>query len=322
MKRLIPKITVTLILISFQFFLCAEVVEKIYAVVNGELITFSELKSAEVDMTRVLAQQFKGEELNKEIKKMKKELLDRLIEQKVILSYAREKNYDVDGDVQLIIKNIKEQNNLNTDEELQKAIASQGIDYQQWKRQIKESRIQMRYIYDMIGSKIKIDNASIMEYYKENIDKYTIPAKFTLNCIFLDKNNYTDKEKLDAKKNAIDARLKQSNFLETAKKHSELPGAENNYLLGEFKKGELNAKLEEAAAKLKPDEHSGWIETETGWYIIQLVKFVEPQLTEYKKVRTDIENTLRDKEQDARLTEYIKQLKKQSHIKIYEKSNG
>ncbi len=313
-------ILITVLAISIQAFGSPEMVEKIYAVVNGELITHSELKNAESQMTQVLSQQFKGDELAKEVAKMKKELLDRLIEQKVVLSFAREKNYDIDGDVQLIMQNIKKQNNLTTDEELQRAIASQGIDFQEWKKQIKETRIQGRFIYEMIGSKIKIDNSAIMAYYKGNIKEYTIPAKLTLNCIFLDKVNYLDSEKLQAKKSEIDASLKQPGFMETAKKHSELPGVENNYFLGEFSKGELDSKIEEGSAKLKKDEHSGWIETETGWYITQLVKFTEPQLIEYKKVRTDIENKLRDKEQDVKLVDYVKLLKKQSHIKIYERA--
>ncbi len=77
MKRLIPLIAVIL-LISIQLTGAPELVEKIYAVVNGELITFSELRNAEIEMSRLLAQQYKGEELNSEIKKMKSTLLDRL----------------------------------------------------------------------------------------------------------------------------------------------------------------------------------------------------------------------------------------------------
>ena len=69
---------------------------------------------------------------------------------------------------------------------------------------------------------------------------------------------------------------------------------------------------------MKKEEHSSWIETESGWYIIQLLDRTEPKLIEYKTVRSDIENKLRAKEQNAKLKEYIVQLKKESHIKIYE----
>ncbi len=318
MKRRLLLILSLLIINCLQPLLNAEVVEKIQAVVNGEIITYSELKNAEIEMSRVLAQQYKGDELQTQIEKMKNELLDRLIEQKVVLSFAREKNYDVDGDIEMIIKNIKKENNINTDEELQQAIASQGIDYQEWKKQLKESRIQQRYIFQEIGAKINVDNATIMDYYKKNASKYTTTAKLSLNCIFLNKANYPTDESLKAKMATIDAELPQLGFIEAAKKYSELPVNENNYFLGEFKKGELDAKIEDASINLKKDEHSPWIDSNTGWYMTQLVSYTEPQLAEFKSVRDEIERQLREVEQDAKMGEFLQDLKKQSHIKIYE----
>jgi peptidyl-prolyl cis-trans isomerase SurA len=319
MKRLIPLIAVILV-ISIQLSGASELVEKIYAVINGELITYSELKNAEIEMSRLLTQQFKGEELTKEINNMKATLLDRLIEQKVILSYARDENYDVEGHIEMVIKKIKADNNIKSDEELQKAIASQGIDYQEWKKQLKENRIQQRYIYQEIGSKIKIDNSAIMAFYKDNIKEYTIPPKLSLNCIFLDKTNYSIPGSLKEKQDSIDQELKQAKFIDVAKKYSELPGTDNNYFLGEFNKGELDAKIEAASTGLKKDEYSKWIETETGYYITELIEYVEAQLVEYQKVRNEIENKLFNKEQDIKLKTFLEKLKQESHIKIYEKN--
>lgn len=318
MKRVILPIIILIILTVSVQPLLSEVVEKIYAVVNGELITYSELRGAQREMTRILSQQYKGEELVKEVEKMKKDLLDRLIDQKVVLSFAREKNYDVSGDVDMIIKNIKQENNLKTDEELQQAIQSQGMDFQQWKKQVAENRIQQRYIYQEIGAKINIDNAHIMEYYRANMKEFTEPANFTLHCIFLDKNNYTSEEALHDKKVQVLNALKDRTFIDVAKIFSELPG-ETNYVLGSFKEGELDAKIEGAAKNLQKGQNSDWIETDTGWYIIHLVEYTAPKLTEYKKVRANIENILRNKEQDAKMADFIEELKKQSHIKIYAK---
>jgi parvulin-like peptidyl-prolyl isomerase len=287
-------------------------------VVNGEIITYSELKSAEIEMTRYLAQQYEGEELEKQVNEMKKNLLNRLIEQKLLLSYAIEKDYDVDGILELIIKDIKKQNNINTDEELKAALASQGLDYDQWKKQLRETQVQQQFIREKIGPKVKIDSSTIMEHYKKNIDDYTIPAKFSLNCIFLNKENYLSPSALKEKMKTIDAELETNPFIEIAKKYSELPSEDNNYFLGEFKKGELDAKIEEASFQLKEGEHSGWIETETGFYITQLFKRTESKLVEYKLVREEIENKLKMAEQEKLLKEYIEQLKKESHIKIYE----
>jgi len=319
MKNLKQYVICLLVLFIFFRPAAAVIIEKIYAVVNGEVITYSEYRNSEIEMTQVLARQYQGDELIKEVKKMKENLLDRLISQKVILSFARDKKYDIEADVELIIKDIMKQNSIPTDEELRKAMASQGIDYVEWRKQIKENRVQQKYVWEQIGSKIKIDNSAIMEYYKNHSDQYTIPPKITLNCIFLNKTNYLYAKALDEKKETISAELKDTDFLEVAKKHSELPADDttHNYFLGEFKKGELDKKLEEAALNMKESDHSDWLETDSGWYIIQLVKKTEAQLIEYKTVRAEIENLLMDQETEVRLKSYVEELKKDSHIKIF-----
>lgn len=300
-------------------FIYPEVIEKIYAVVNGELITLSEIRNAEIEMGRLLQQQYSGSQLEDAFAEMKKGLLNRLVEQKLLLSVAKEKNYDVEHEMEIIIKDIKKQYNLRSDEELKQAILSQGIDYNEWRKQLKETSMQHRLIREEIGYKINIDNAGIMEYYRNHMEDYTKPLELALNCIYLDKAQHLDTTVLSEKKQAIDAELSgNNNFEEVAKKYSQLPGAENNYFLGRFKKGELDEKIETAALKLKKNENSPWIETDTGWYILQLLERKEPELIEYKMVRSEIENLLRAKEQEAKLTVYIEQLKKDSHIKIYE----
>jgi parvulin-like peptidyl-prolyl isomerase len=165
-----------------------------------------------------------------------------------------------------------------------------------------------------VGSKIKIDNPQIMEYYRKYQEQFTVPAEITLNCIYLKKNvdGAMPQEKMDL----IAAELKPGLFEETAKKHSELPDAANTIVLGQFKKGELDKNLEDAALKLKKDEYSGWIETDNGWYIVQLANFTDARVREVKDVREDIIQKLREDQQQVMLKDYMAQLKKESYIKI------
>lgn len=318
---ILPILTILAINLSwFAYSAPAELIEKIYAVVNGELITYSELKLAENEMSRVLRQQYQDNEelLKQNLEEMKKNLLERLIEQKMILSVAKERNYDVEPEIEIILKDIKKQNNIGSDEELKQAIEAQGMDYTKWQQQLKETSMQHRLIREEIGYKIKIDNSQIMEYYKQNMKDYTKPMEFSINCIYLDKAQALNEEVLAEKRRTIDSELQTNPFVETAKKYSQLPGTENNYYLGRYKTGELNAKIEEAASKLDKEKYSSWIETDTGWYIIQILERKEPELMEYKAVRSEIEETLMAQEQNVKLKDYVEQLKKDSHIKILE----
>lgn len=307
-------------MVMFNTYLKSETIEEIYAIVNDEIITYSELTNFRNGLTIELKRRFKGEELTREIKKMEENLLDMLIGRSVMLSKAKEKNYDVSQYLDLIIKDIMKRNNINSKDDLILALKSQGITYEEFKRQRLEQLMQERFIQEKLGDRIKIETSELIDYYKKNVKDYTKPLKMTLNCIFLNKEIYFTKEALSDKKDKIDSELKSTgDFIKTAGNHSDLENDDNKYLLGTFSKGELDSKLEEHALKLKINEYSNWIETDNGLYIIQLVKLIPPEVTEYKDVKKEIEFKLSSGLREIEIEKLVKELKKESHIEILKK---
>ena len=125
--------------------------------------------------------------------------------------------------------------------------------------------------------------------------------------------------RLKEKIKKIDQELKPDNFKKVAQEHSELMSSDNNIYLGEFKKGDLNEKIEAAAAKLEPGQHSSWIETDNGYYIVQLIKKTPPEMIPYKEVRESIQRSILEEKQQIELKKYIDKLKENSHIEILKK---
>lgn len=295
----------------------ADTIEGIYAVVNDEIITYSELENFEKGMTLELRNRFSGAELIDEIKKLKSNLLEMVIGRKVLLSKAREKNYDMNQYLELVIKEIMTRNKLETKDDLIAALKSQGISYSDFKKQRLEQLMQEKFIQESLGTRISIDTSEIMSYYKKNIDKYTSQVKYKLNCIFLNKDHYFTEDSIINKKEEISLFLAESkDFIKTAKEYSELEGESNNYELGTYSKGELDSSLENAAANLNLSKFSDWLETDTGWYIIQLADKVEPKIKEYKKVKKEIENFLYDEKRKEEIVVLIEELRQESYIKI------
>jgi len=295
----------------------AEVIEEIYAVVNGEPITRSEFQNAEREMLADMQDQLKEDGFQEELQKRRRELLDKLIEHKLIVSKAKEKNYSVDNEVEMILSEIKKQNNMKSDDELRRALQAEGITLEEFKTQQKLLRMQQRLIDEEVSSKIEIDNAEIVDYYRKNSQRFTKPVELSLNCIFLNKDYYLSASTLAEKKERILSELQDQEFTTVAANQSDLENPENKAFLGNFKKGELNEKLESAALELETGQHSGWIETENGWYIVQLIGKTEATLQEYKDVREQIKNTLMQQRQEAALEEYLDRLRKESYIKIH-----
>ena len=313
-------ITLTLILTAGLGLLRAtEVIEEIYAVVNGELITYFELHNAEQEWARNLQSRFQGEELETALKRMKAELMDTFIERKLLISKAKEKNYDIDNDVDVMIKEIMKQNHFDTEEQLKAALQKEGLNIKTFREQQKLFRMQQRLVYEEITSKIKIDNAEIMTYFKENVKKFTIPTRYDLNAIYLKPDKYTSREALKSRAEEISAALENSSFSDVASKYTDLGEKEKSIHLGEFNSGEMDPNLEKAAQALQEKSTSEWIESESGWYLLQLIKMTPSHLVSYEDVRDDIRRTLLQERHGPKQREYIEKLKKESYIKIYKR---
>jgi len=315
------RVSVIFLFMSFisiaGFSVNGDTLEGIYAIVNDEIITYSEISNFEKGMMIELQNRFSGAELAAEIKKMKSNLLDLVIGRKVLLSKAREKNYDMNQYLDMVIKEIMKRNNMATRDDLVQALNSQGISYDEFKEQRLEQLMQEKFIQESLGSRIMVDTSEIMAYYKDNAEQYRTPARYKLNCVFLNKDHYFTKQSLIDKRKEISDRLAESgDFIKIAEEFSELEGTEKKYELGTFSKGELDPNIEKTAAKLAINAYSDWIDTPNGWYIIQLADKTESKLKEYKSVKKEIENFLYEKKRQKEIKLLVEELKKESYIKI------
>jgi peptidyl-prolyl cis-trans isomerase SurA len=297
----------------------ADLIEKIYAVVESEVITYTEYMNKAQAETNRLSSLFKGEELVKKIDEMKKQLLDIMINDKVLLAEAKSRNYQVDGDVTTMLNRIKEQYGFENDERLKVEVEKQGITWEDFVKFQKNRRMIERLQYEEIGPKVEknVDTSKIMEYYKNHKKEFMIEKKVVLNAIFLKKGLYLTESILKEKQEIIIKELKGKDFVKVAEEYTDSE-SKDKILLGDFKVSELDENMLRVANGLKKGEYSDeWIATDLGYYLIQLQEMIPANVKEYKNVRAAIKLKLRDKESRVLMAEYIKELRKKSYIKIY-----
>jgi len=296
----------------------SETLDEIYAIVNDEIITYSELRTFETGMIQEMKTRLSGKQLDAQMKELKKNLLNMLIGRKILLSKAKEKKYDLNQYLKLVIKEIMKRNNLKNEEELKLALRSQGLSIEQFKKQRLSQLMQERYIQEEVGQKIKVDASEVVDYYRKNSSKYLNPEKITLHCIFLNKDLYFsgDLRKEKMKKILGELNRKGSNFEKIASMYSDLDTGDNKYLLGTFSYGDLDKNIEKEVKSLKDGKVSKWISTDSGWYLIKVVKRVPEHLTELKKVKDKIKQRLSEKKRTGAIKTLIEDLKKESYIKI------
>jgi peptidyl-prolyl cis-trans isomerase SurA len=305
-----------LILSASSLFWAEEVVESIVAIVNDDIITLSQYKNQHDALYQMMRAQYQGEEFQEQYRRARKGLLDSMITELLLLQEAKKRGINVDEQLKLAIENIKEENHLNSDEELWQAMRQQGIDPEAWKQQMRENIMKQGVIVTEVDRSIVLDDSEIVNYYKRHPEEFTEPTEFSLRAIYISSAEKTSSE-VEALKQEIESKIAAGeDFASLAGTYSEGPAKENQGDLGTFKKGELDKNLEQAVEKLKVGEITPWIKFKEGWYLVKLEDKKEERLKSFDEARQEIDNKLFNEKRRKRLDEYIKELKEKSYIKI------
>ena len=293
-----------------------DTVEAIVAIVNDDVITLSDYKSAQELLYQSLQAQLQGEELENQYRLMLKDLLDKMVTELLLSQEAEKKGINVNEQLKMMIENIKNENNIGSDQELIQAFAQQGVDFNDWKEENIKMLLQQGVVYSEVGSSIVIDDSEIVNYYKQHPEQYTEPEEYTLQAVYISSEGKIEEE-IQGKKEEIQGKLDTGeDFNTVASEYSEGPEKESNGDLGSFKRGELAKSLEQAVEGLKAGELTPWIETPNGWYILKLKDRKESHLKEFDECRKGIEEKLFGERNQEKLQEYLQKLKKRSYIKI------
>ena len=292
-----------------------ELVNKVVAVVNDEIVTLYELKTRERGLYAAMSQKFKGKELDDEYAKAKKSLLDAMINEKLLSSKGRELNLDPNERFGVYVENTKKENNLKSDGELKQALEAEGIKFDDWKKMLLAQILQQMVLEKGIQEKVsKIENAEQTEYYEEHKEDFTSPPEYDLLAIYVGKTT----EKAEEKKAEIDKELAGGKeFTQVAGQLSEEPLKSKNGELGNFKKEDLDPILLKDVAELAVGSVSGWIDHKEGWFKVKMKAKKEPHLAPFKEVQERVYNTIANLRQEAYMRNYVEQLKKEGHIKVY-----
>ncbi|MFB0565273.1 MAG: peptidyl-prolyl cis-trans isomerase [Candidatus Aminicenantaceae bacterium] len=310
-------------LLAFLLFLNAavfpnseEVIEEIIAIVNDDIITRFEYEEQHQALYQVLRSQLQGDEFDRQYSQLKKNLLETLIRDLLLLQEARKKGLNVQEQVKLNIENIKKEYNIASDEQFIQILQRQGITFEVWKSKMEEDLLKQAVIFTEVDRTIVINDPEIASYYKSHPEEFTEPPEYTLRAIYLFSEGKSEEE-LQSKMEEISQRLQGGEDMSTlAAQYSEGPEKESQGNLGSFKKGELATPLEEAVVKLKPGETTQWIEIKNGWYLLKLEGKKESRLKSFEEVKKEVETKLFMERKQKKLDEYLKKLREKSYVKI------
>jgi parvulin-like peptidyl-prolyl isomerase len=311
------KLIIAVIFISLSPFIYSEeVVDAIVAIVNEDIITLSQYKEQYELSDRLLRSRLQGEEYSKAVKQLKAQMLDGMITDLLLLQEANKLGLNVSEQLNMYIENMKKDAGITTDQQLIRAMAQEGIDFEKWKKQQEDVIKKQNVIFNEVGRSIVIDDARIVGYYNMNNEEFTDPPEVSLKAITISLESNTE-EAAEAKKKEIDEKIAAGEeFSALSTQFSEGPEKDSQGDLGSFKKGELLQDMQDAVDKINVGDTTPWLKIGNSWILLKLEDRKDSRLRSFEDVREEIREKLYSEREQEGLQTYLVDLKKRSYIKI------
>jgi peptidyl-prolyl cis-trans isomerase SurA len=326
MIRLIKKIpyfVVTFSLVSFFFFSTyaqAEIIDRIVAIVNDDVITFSDLNQEGASIFRRIMQQAPPEQIEMTLLKAREEILSGLIDKMIIEQRATKTAITVtQKEIDQAIASLIAANKL-TPEKFQQQLQMMGTSEQDYHGVIKHQLLQQKLVEYEIRSRVVITDEKIKEFYNKNYaQKQQKDAYHILQMGFT-----WAKESPSAKKQAFDTAeeirqqaISGQDFKTLARQHSILPSATDGGDIGVFKRNEMASYMKKTITNMEPGQISNIIETPSGYQFYKLLSNqgnIELQ-SSYEKVKDEIRDQLLNETLNNQFQKWVQELRDQAYIK-------
>src|SRR2546425_7150350 len=214
---------------------------------------------------------------------------------------------------------IRTQNNFTSMEELERAVSSQGMNWEDFKNNIRNTLLTQRVVSSEVGSHITISDEEISKYYEAHKKEYVRQEQVALREIEVSTQGKKPEEIPDLKKKAETTlqRIKDGeDFGEMAKRFSDSNTKTQGGFLGLYKRGELSKELEDKVFKMKKNELTEVTETKQGFLILQVLEHYDEGEQSLAKVKNEIMDKLYGERMEPAMREYLKTLREQSYVVI------
>ena len=298
----------------------SRVIDGIAAIVNGDVITYSQVRGVSLPRERLLMSQFKGEELAKQIKAARDAALKDLIDRQLIVQSFRKEKFEipehfVDEHVNDIIRD-----DFGGDRSaFIKTLQAQNFSLTEFKKMETEKII----VQAMRGKNVKLNTivspTKIREYYDLHRAEFTVKEEVKLRMIMIPTRAA---EGNSAAQKAIAEEIlgklaDGAPFDRMAQMYSEDATRDNGGDWGWIARKTLAAPLEKVAFNLPPGRVSHVIEVGPNYYILKVEEKRGGDTPSFEKMRPEIEKKLLQEDSQRQQELWLAGLRQKAYIRIF-----
>ncbi|WP_282011316.1 peptidylprolyl isomerase [Nitrospina watsonii] len=305
-----------LLLSGWVPFANAEVLDRVVAKVNNEIITLSALEErARVDLARF---QSMGVENIPTLEEVRSRALDQMIDEILLVDVASKVGLIVEeSQMQDALDDVRQRGNLS-EKQLEEMLKQEGRSLEEYKKRIREQILMSKVINLEVRSRIKVSDKEIAEFYDEHRKEFWTTAQVRARHILFIMDQSLDSDQIATKeRKAREALAKIRNgadFAEVAQEFSEDVTASNGGDLGVLEKGKMIPEFEKAAFALKNGEVSSIVRSPYGLHIIKVDEVLPGAPIPMEDVENQIIAQLKQQSFRTYFEEYIEDLHARSFI--------
>jgi len=296
------------------------VVDRVVAVVNEEVITLSEVDRVIAPFLKEAVKAEDRLERKEQLNRIRRQALDTLIEEKLLDYEIKKAGIKVTPrEVEAIVDDIKKQNKA-TQQDLEMALAKEGLTFEQYKTQIEKRILRTKLVQWSAKVEPQASEKQLRDFYEQNAERYKTPETFRPAHILFGIPKEAPPEKVQEVRKKCQEVLerirKGEDFGEMALLYSQDPSAKERGDLGYFKKGELLPAFEKELNRLRVGEVGGIIRTEFGFHLIKLLDRRGGTPMPFEEAKARVQREYFESEMDRAVRRFITSLKEKSVIDI------
>ncbi|MXY23335.1 MAG: hypothetical protein F4Y45_02285 [Acidobacteria bacterium] len=301
-----------------------EVVQRILVKVNGDIVTQTELEERQIDAIRTRGSQpVTDADLVRLLRDVTPEVISTAIDELLLMQRGRELGYELTDEMFAeMVDGIREENDLNTEEEFTTALAAEGMTLpdlrQLFERQMLISQVQQVEVL----SKVTLTEVEAREYYDENIEQFTEPGTVTMREIMVRVSDgpagaladAADTAGLARAQEARDRVLAGEEFANVAIAVSDAASKANGGLIGPLDESIISEQVAAVLDELQVGDVSEPVRTAVGYQVLQLEARTRPEPRTFEEVQDMIANNVFNDRRTAEYARFLDELREEADI--------
>jgi peptidyl-prolyl cis-trans isomerase SurA len=297
-----------------------QVLERVAATVNGEVITLRELQDRGGEEWRRAEKLPAGLERDQAARRVLRRTWEAMVAERLFHAQAVTLQLDVaDGQVAAAIDDIKRRNRFD-DTQLDLALAGQGLDRAAFKVQIRRELESMQVLGYRVRSRIKVTDEDVQNYYRGHPGAFGGEEELHVHHLFLplpESASPAAVAQAQAEAQQLVARLTAGeDFAALARQASRGSAAEHGGDLGWVKRGDVQKQLEEGYVGLRDGQVSKPIRVGAGLHVFKVEGRRLAGGRTFEQAKDEIRDLLVQEQTASYRDQYVAELKRDAVIDI------